>query len=268
VNFAVTKSVFDAFHGDPRFTPSLVQQELVHAGWYGRKTGRGFYDHGEGATPPSPSTEPPAALGEAPIVLWTDNPFGLALANRLADAGVPFERRGGPAPDHALLNVGETTVALTDGRSATQRAADARLGATVLADLVLDPTSAKRVALAPADTCGEPAFAAAAAVFQAAGFAVTRLADVPGMAVMRTVAMLANEAADAVNQGVCSAADADAAMRLGANYPIGPLAWADRIGPETILAVLDHLAAAYGEDRYRASPLLRRRVAAGRGLHA
>jgi 3-hydroxybutyryl-CoA dehydrogenase len=93
---------------------------------------------------------------------------------------------------------------------------------------------------------------------------VTRLGDVPGLVVMRTVAMLANEAADAVNQGVCGVADADAAMRLGANYPLGPLAWADRVGLDAILTVLDNLAAVYGEDRYRASPLLRRRVAAGR----
>ena len=50
------------------------------------------------------------------------------------------------------------------------------------------------------------------------------------MAVMRTVAMLANEAADAVNQGVCSAAAVDIAMQKGVNYPRGPLAWADAVG--------------------------------------
>ena len=267
VNFAVTQSVFQAYFGDPRFTPSLVQQELVNAGWYGRKSGRGFYDYTEGAKPPQPSTEAPLPLPNAPIVLWCDSAFGQALALRLTEARVAFERRVGAAPHGQRMNVGRATVAITDGRTATRRAADHHLDAVVLVDLVLDPAAAKRVALAPADTCDEKPYLAAVAVFQAAGFAVTRLGDVPGLAVMRTVAMLANEAADAVNQGVCDAADADAAMRLGANYPLGPLTWADRVGLEQILTVLDNLAAVYGEDRYRASPLLRRRVAAGRRFH-
>jgi 3-hydroxybutyryl-CoA dehydrogenase len=105
-------------------------------------------------------------------------------------------------------------------------------------------------------------------MFQAAGFTVTRLDDVPGLAVMRTVAMLANEAADAVNQGVCSAAGADIAMQKGVNYPRGPLAWADLVGVSHIATVLDHLAQAYGEDRYRVSPLLRRKQQGGAKIHA
>ena len=85
---------------------------------------------------------------------------------------------------------------------------------------------------------------------------------------MRTVAMLANEAADAVNQGVCSAEAADIAMQKGVNYPRGPLAWADAIGIGQIVTVLTNLAAGYGEDRYRVSPLLRRKHASGAGFHA
>lgn len=54
VNAAVTRSVFDAYFGDPRFRPSLTQQELVAAGWLGRKSGRGFYDYSAGATRPEP----------------------------------------------------------------------------------------------------------------------------------------------------------------------------------------------------------------------
>ena len=100
-------------------------------------------------------------------------------------------------------------------------------------------------------------------VLQAAGYRVTLLRDVPGLAVMRTVAMLANEAADAVNQGVCSAADADLAMQKGVNYPLGPLAWAERIGLDRVMRVLQNLGAEYGEDRYRVSPLIRRKVVSG-----
>ena len=57
-------------------------------------------------------------------------------------------------------------------------------------------------------------------------------------------------------------------MTFGVNYPRGPLAWADAVGPRLILQVLEHLQAAYGDDRYRASQFLKRRVAAGRPLQA
>jgi 3-hydroxybutyryl-CoA dehydrogenase len=80
------------------------------------------------------------------------------------------------------------------------------------------------------------------------------------MAVLRTVAMLANEAADAVNQGVCSEADVDMAMTKGVNYPRGPLAWAHGIGLAFIQQALDNMARYYGESRYRVSPLIRQRV--------
>jgi len=85
---------------------------------------------------------------------------------------------------------------------------------------------------------------------------------------MRTVAMLANEAADAVNQGVCTADAVDIAMQKGVNYPRGPLAWADAVGVQQIVTVLHHLAQGYGEDRYRVSPLLRRKLANGAPFHA
>ena len=78
--------------------------------------------------------------------------------------------------------------------------------------------------------------------------------------------MLVNGAVDARNRGVASAADIDTAMRLGTNYPLGPLAWGQRWGPATVLAVLDAMQAWYGEDRYRPSAPLRRIAAAGRDL--
>jgi 3-hydroxybutyryl-CoA dehydrogenase len=79
----------------------------------------------------------------------------------------------------------------------------------------------------------------------------------------RVIAMVVNEAAVAIAEGVASAADVDTAMTLGANYPQGPLALADAIGLGEILAVLEALHAEYGDDRYRPAPLLRRLVLAG-----
>jgi 3-hydroxybutyryl-CoA dehydrogenase len=79
--------------------------------------------------------------------------------------------------------------------------------------------------------------------------------------------MLANEAADAVYQGVCTPQAADTAMRLGVNYPCGPLAWANAIGLPQVQTVLSHLASTYGEDRYRTSPLIQQQVFAKKAFH-
>lgn len=267
VNLAVTKSVHAAYIGDARFTPSLIQQALVDAGRLGRRSGRGFYDYAEGAEAAVPDKEASAPRPEE-IELWTACEPGRSIAQRLELAGISFMARTDSDREQRVLRAGATVVHLTNGRTATQRAADMGHPSTVQADLVLDAAAAHRIVLAAADTCDGAAFAAAVTVFQLAGFAVTGLDDVPGLAVMRTVAMLANEAADAVAEGVCDAPSVDTGMCLGVNYPLGPLAWAERVGLAYILAVLDNLASSYGEDGYRASPLLRRKVAAGHRFHS
>jgi 3-hydroxybutyryl-CoA dehydrogenase len=66
-----------------------------------------------------------------------------------------------------------------------------------------------------------------------------------------------------LEEGVASAEEIDVAMRLGVNYPQGPLKWADQIGLDEILAVLEGLQRETGDDRYRATPLLKKLVAAG-----
>ncbi len=264
VNFAVTRSVWNAFYNDPRFTPSLIQQELVDAGFYGRKSGRGFYDYRDGAERPGAQV---AVAQQAPgdIVLHGHSAVAHALADRL------FERKiahtWGEAADGRIAEVGGAVIFVTDGRTATQRAAESGIDNVVLIDLALDYASAPRLAIGAAVNCFAPAVGAAIGLLQAAGFEVCRLGDTPGLAVMRTVAMLANEAADAVHQGVCDAAAADAAMKLGVNYPRGPLEWADRVGLPAICTVLANLARFYGEDRYRVSPLIQQRVLAGKKIH-
>lgn len=146
VNFAVTRSVFEAMFHDPRYRPSLTQQRQVEAGLLGRKSGRGYYDYAEGAERPAP---------------------------------------------------------------------------------VEDPITGQRI-------------------------------------VDRIVAMLINEAADALLLGIASREDLDLAMTRGVNYPKGLLAWADELGPAAVLQQLEALHAEYGEDRYRPSPMLRRLVRARR----
>lgn len=257
VNFAVTSSVWRAYFNDPRFLPSLVQQDLVDAGFLGKKTGRGFFSYLDGAAKVLPGTAPVQAA-PTDIVIYGQTAAAQALATRLQAKGLAFTKV--VAMGDTLATTGGATLRITDGRTATRCAFETHTPNTVLIDLALDYNKATRLAIAVASQCDPSATNSAIGLLQAAGYSVSQLHDIPGLILMRTVAMLANEAADAVNQGVCDASAVDTAMRLGVNYPCGPLAWADAIGLEKVSAVLSHLAQTYGEDRYRTSPLIQHNV--------
>jgi len=270
VNLAVTASIWGAYFHDPRYAPSVLQQERVTAGFLGRKTGRGFYDYAAGAAKPEPRTE---ARRPAPAQVSVHGDPGIAspLVERIAAAGVTVQRErtdsrfpGGAI--HVAGGSGGAWLALTDGRTATARVVATGVRELVLFDLALDYATAARLAVARADTCGDPAYASAVGALQAAGIAVSALDDVAGLAVLRIVAMLANEAADAVVQGVAEPAAIDLAMQKGVGYPRGPLAWADALGAAMVRDAVANLAAHYGADRYRLSPLLARRAATGGAL--
>ncbi|MGO4001803.1 3-hydroxyacyl-CoA dehydrogenase PaaH [Pseudomonas fluorescens] len=262
VNYAVTCSVFDAYYQDSRFLPSLIQKELVDGGRLGRKSGQGFYSYAEGAVRPLPQHISSAASAAVCVV---EGELGIAreLLPRLREHGVEVIQRDGSG----LLRVGDAVLALSDGRMACQRAREDGLRNLILLDLAHDYRSAKRIAISHAAGIDPLALEQGVALLQRAGLTISLLSDSPALAVLRTVAMLANEAADALLQGVASAADIDLAMRAGVNYPQGPLAWADAIGLGHVVRTLDNLQASYGEARYRPSLLLRRRLAEGRTLH-
>ncbi len=262
INYAVTCSVFDAYNQDPRFRPSLAQLELLNAGRLGRKSGRGWYDYGAGAEQPEPRTAFPTPIPELVGLCGRVEPAA-TLAAMARAAGIQVEE----LPGNGYLEMAGVELHLSDGRSATERAAASGHAKTVVYDLAGDYRKAGRIAIAAAAQGPEHEVLPVCGFFQALGKSVSVIDDIPGMIVLRTVAMLANEAGDAVGQRVASPAGVDQAMRFGVNYPKGPLAWADELGLETVVTVLDHLAAHYGEDRYRVSSWLRRRLAAGRACH-
>lgn len=146
VNYAVTESVFASFYYDPRFRPSFTQKRHMEAGFYGRKSGRGYYNYAEGTVLPQANE---------------DKVIGQKIVNRI-------------------------------------------------------------------------------------------------------LAMLINEAIDAVFLNVATKEDVDLAMTNGVNYPKGLLKWADEIGLNNVLMQLEELFHEYGEDRYRPNPLLRRMVKEGK----
>lgn len=264
INFAVTSSVFNAYFQDSRFLPSLVQKEYVDGGLLGRKTGKGFYEYGEEKThPPIPIAEPQLPP-TGTITVAGDLGIAEPLVSSIEEAGFRTERKEGLG----VIEVGDVSLTLTDGRLATQRAIDEKRPNLVLFDLALDFASYDLAVLAPADQCSSAAMKIAVGLFQALGKDVVTVDDIPGMVAMRTVCMLANEGADAVMQRVCDPAGCDTAMRFGANYPQGPLVWADQIGLDQVVTILDSLYQLYGLDRYRTSPLMRRKMLAEAKLHS
>jgi 3-hydroxybutyryl-CoA dehydrogenase len=142
INYTVTETVFTSFYYDPRYRPSFTQKRHSEAGWFGRKSGRGYYDYSEGAILPTPNQ-------------------------------------------------------------------NEELGAMIL---------------------------------------------------RRILVMLINEAIDAVFLNIATAQEVDLAMTKGVNYPKGLLGWANEIGLDIVLKELDELQQMYGDDRYRASVLLRKMV--------
>jgi len=88
--------------------------------------------------------------------------------------------------------------------------------------------------------------------------------NAPGFVVNRILVPMINEAFFVLAEGVASAEDIDAGMKLGCNQPIGPLALADMIGLDVCLAVMEVYLQEFGDSKYRACPLLKEMVAAGR----
>jgi 3-hydroxybutyryl-CoA dehydrogenase len=273
INYTSTRSVYEQTYGEPRYRPHWLQEQMVQQKTLGKKSGRGFYNYtGEASTPEMPSPPPlqpqrgsinisPGDWGPGLIDLCQQAGYSLGSSVEpvagLVVAGRPDLPEYARSYDRALpphLPLFCQAVDTTVHEIATWLAQPQRLvgfdslfvGSGQVATLVASPLLSDEVRQA------------AEQFFTGLGRLVVWIEDTPGLVLPRIVAMLANEAAFAVGEGVANRETVDRAMQLGVNYPRGPLAWAAALGYNHIVAILDHLRAEYGEERYRAAPLLRR----------
>lgn len=276
---AIARSFFAQSFGEPRWQPSPITVRTVAAGRLGRKTGRGYYEYPAGARhrpgDPDPPVPAPPAAQDAPVVIAGETTLALELAEAAMDAGwevlSPAEAQDGPAPflildlsgeeePEAPLQGGPQAVCCAAGSLAAQDPGGGAVGFHALPPFA----ECRLVELTRGPDSSPAAAAAAERFFGSLGRHVEWVGDAAGLVLGRIVCQVINEAAFALGEGVGSAQDIDAGMIHGLNYPRGILDWADRIGLDHVVAVLDALHLETGEERYRVAPELRRLTLSGR----
>ena len=278
VNLATTESVYERTSAD-RFEPSSVQRAMVAKGNLGRKSGAGFYTYTDGAGVPKfdlNAPEKPAHNDEEVIAILGYGDLADQIAELFAQTYAAVQRI---ETDDRLDELGDDVTIVFDLGDGTAdrrdvcRELDARCGpeVVVFVDAYATRVSAlenhvkhperfvgygilgsldgqKIVEIADAQATGDDALGLAEELFAALGKRVRLVGDGPGLFLGRTVASIINEAVHVVQEHVAQAADVDTAMRLGTNYPIGPISWGKEIGGGRIARILTDLAGAYGKD--------------------
>jgi 3-hydroxybutyryl-CoA dehydrogenase len=249
VNYPVTTFVHQSYFSDPRLRSTPLHRYLFDIGQLGRKSGRGFYDYRDSASTPNadatPASLPPAAV-------WLPEPTA-ELEVLMREVGVTTLK----ADDHnapiLVAPLGEDCAALCARTGYDHRRVVA---------LDLSCNVSKRITLMTAPGSDAGVLAQVTALF-APSRAVTIIADSPGFIAQRICAMVANLGCEMAQIGLARPHDIDTAMRLGLNYPKGPLELTDAMGPHRVFGIITQLQKLTGDDRYRPSQWLRRRAQLG-----
>jgi 3-hydroxybutyryl-CoA dehydrogenase len=293
VGFEISKSFYAQSFGEPRWRPSPIAARYVAAGLHGRKAGRGYYsyppkDAASGSGPTHRAEDPPALSLQAPqaedllVVIAGTDVLAEELRHAAGTAGyevlsgedaaegelpalvIECDRRAPVAAsvdgDRAPIRGGAHVVLCEQGSLARLDPRGGAVGFHALAPL----EQAKLVELTRNERSAPLAAGRAERFFKSLGKHVAWVGDAPGLVLGRIACQVINECAFSLGEGVGEAADIDTGMVLGLSYPRGPLAWADTIGLDRVLAVLEALRDEYGEERYRPAPALRALVRGGR----
>lgn len=263
VSHPVMETIYRQFYDEPRFRPSPLTAVRLSGGLLGRKTGEGFYRYIDGKKQlPSEPAVPQMAAG---LQVWVCPEEAQGYEQTVAllkQLGAKLDEGDKPA-ERALIVV--TPLGEDVSTVVARNQLDGRR--TVGLDTFFGLEAGKRRVLmcSPAT---EPGWRDAAhALFAADETAVSFINDSAGFVGQRMVAAIVNVACDIAQQNIASPNDIDLAVSLGLGYPDnGPLSMGDKLGADRIAKVLANMYRVTGDNRYRASLWLQRRVQLGLSL--
>lgn len=259
VAHSVMESIYNQYYGEPRYQPSTLLATRVSGALLGRKTGRGFYVYDErGAATetlePSPSGSDDRS--ESPLyVVDPSNELSQRLHAFLLSIGVPASMDAAPP--------GAITCVAPVGEDCSHACARLRLDPTrtVAFDMILEQRS--RLTLMVTPLMNNDVLEVVTGALNRRGIAFCVINDSPGFVVQRLLAMIVNIGTRIAELGIAEPRDVDVGVKLGLNYPEGPLELGDRIGARQVVAILDSMFEILHDPKYAATAWLRRRSVLG-----
>ncbi len=275
VNLATSESVYARTSAD-RLEPVAVQRDLVEQNRLGRKTQAGFYDYSNGVPSHDDDLPQPAAevddverivvLGYAGLALELREMLSEAYGNVqiwdneetldeiTLDTTIAFDVGDGVNDRGTILAeldelLAPETIIFADAYATDLEAAAKRMqhperlvGYGILSSL----SNQRVVEIVDAEHTSDEALELAQEVFESIGRRVVLVENQPGLFLGRTIGSIVNEAVYVVQENIATPDDVDLAMRLGTNYPQGPIQWGREIGGDRIVRILQRVAGAEG----------------------